>query len=204
MRTAWLRRRDDPELRRRHPDRHRRPHDRPRAGHDQLFHRRGPELPLAQRRLDFRTIITSRKLLEKIKCPEVDGMVFIEDIAAAISAVDKFAGALRAAQSADRICRALHAASADDTAVILFTSGSERDPEGGAAHARAISSPTSTGCTASSTSARPTSSWATSRSSTSSASTRASGCRSSPARPWSPSRARSSSAPSAPPSARSA
>ena len=51
---------------------------------------------LAQRRLDFRTIVTSRKLLAKIKCPEVDGMVFIEDIAASVSAVSKFAGALRA------------------------------------------------------------------------------------------------------------
>jgi len=65
---------------------------------------------LAQRRLDFRTVITSRKLLAKIKCPEVDGMVFIEDIAASISALAKFSGALRAGQSADRVCRSLHAA----------------------------------------------------------------------------------------------
>ena len=84
---------------------------------------------LAQRRLDFRTIITSRKLLAKIKCPEVDGMIFIEDIAASISAVTRFAGALRASQSADRICRSLPAASGDDNAVILFTSGSERTPK---------------------------------------------------------------------------
>jgi acyl-[acyl-carrier-protein]-phospholipid O-acyltransferase/long-chain-fatty-acid--[acyl-carrier-protein] ligase len=84
---------------------------------------------LAQRRLDFRTIITSRKLLAKIKCPEVDGMVFIEDIAASVSSVSKFSGALRAGQSADRICRSLHPAGDDDHAVILFTSGSERTPK---------------------------------------------------------------------------
>jgi acyl-[acyl-carrier-protein]-phospholipid O-acyltransferase/long-chain-fatty-acid--[acyl-carrier-protein] ligase len=84
---------------------------------------------LAQRRLDFRTIVTSRKLLAKIKCPEVDGMVFIEDIAASISAVAKFTGAMRASQSADRICRSLRPASDDDHAVILFTSGSERTPK---------------------------------------------------------------------------
>nr|MCU0257038.1 AMP-binding protein [Vicinamibacterales bacterium] len=84
---------------------------------------------LAQRRLDFRTILTSRRLLAKIKCPEVDGMVFIEDIAASVSAFAKFTGALRAGQSADRISAALPAARDDDHAVILFTSGSERTPK---------------------------------------------------------------------------
>jgi acyl-[acyl-carrier-protein]-phospholipid O-acyltransferase / long-chain-fatty-acid--[acyl-carrier-protein] ligase len=84
---------------------------------------------LAQRRLDLRTIITSRKLLAKLKCPEVDGMVFIEDLAASISAVAKFAGAWRAGQSAERICRSLPAAGDDDHAVVLFTSGSERTPK---------------------------------------------------------------------------
>jgi len=83
----------------------------------------------AQRRLGFRTIITSRRLLEKIKCPEVDGMVFLEDVASSVSALAKFAGALRAGQSADRICRTLPAAGDDDNAVILFTSGSERTPK---------------------------------------------------------------------------
>ena len=54
----------------------------------------------AQRRLGFRTIITSRALLAKIKCPEVDGMVFLEDIAASVSTLQKITGSLRATRVA--------------------------------------------------------------------------------------------------------
>ncbi len=84
---------------------------------------------MAQRRLAFRTIITSRALLEKIKCPAVEGMVFIEDLAAAVSPLAKLTGFLRASMSADRICRYIHPCKEDDPAVILFTSGSEREPK---------------------------------------------------------------------------
>jgi acyl-[acyl-carrier-protein]-phospholipid O-acyltransferase/long-chain-fatty-acid--[acyl-carrier-protein] ligase len=84
---------------------------------------------LAQRRLGFTTVVTSRKLLEKIKCPVVDGMVFIEDIAASVSTLGKFLGALLAGRSADHICRSIHTAGDDSHAVILFTSGSERTPK---------------------------------------------------------------------------
>ncbi len=84
---------------------------------------------MAQRRLAFRTVITSRALLEKIKCPAVDGMVFIEDLAAAVSPLAKLGGFLRASMSADRIVRHVHACREDDHAVILFTSGSEREPK---------------------------------------------------------------------------
>lgn len=84
---------------------------------------------MAQRRLAFRTIITSRALVEKLKCPVVDGMVFIEEIAAGVSGASKIAGLLRASLSAERICRAIHAGTPDENAVILFTSGSERDPK---------------------------------------------------------------------------
>ncbi len=84
---------------------------------------------MAQRRLAFRTIIASRALVEKLKCPVVDGMVFIEEIAASVSGASKIAGLLRASLSAGRICRAIHAGTPDENAVILFTSGSERDPK---------------------------------------------------------------------------
>ena len=34
----------------------------------------------AQKKCKFKTIITSKALLEKINCPVIDGMVMIEDI----------------------------------------------------------------------------------------------------------------------------
>ena len=83
----------------------------------------------AQRRLAFRTILTSRALLERIKCPVVDGMVFLEDLAKQVSTLDKLKGALRATMSAERIIRGLPAGDESQDAVILFTSGSEKEPK---------------------------------------------------------------------------
>ncbi len=84
---------------------------------------------VAQRRLVFRTIVTSRALLEKIKCPVVDGMVFIEDLAASVSTAAKLSAFLKASMPAATICRGVHRGGDDDRAVILFTSGSEQDPK---------------------------------------------------------------------------
>jgi acyl-[acyl-carrier-protein]-phospholipid O-acyltransferase/long-chain-fatty-acid--[acyl-carrier-protein] ligase len=84
---------------------------------------------VAQRRLGFRTIITTRALLEKVKCPVVDGMVFIEDLAASVSTLSKLSAFVSASMPAGRICRQVHLGCSDDQAVILFTSGSEQDPK---------------------------------------------------------------------------
>ena len=83
----------------------------------------------AQRRLAFRTVITSRKLLERVKCPHIDGMVCLEDMAKDVSTFDKIRGAVRATSSADRLISKLPAGDADQTAVVLFTSGSEKEPK---------------------------------------------------------------------------
>lgn len=83
----------------------------------------------AQKKCDFRTIITSRALLEKMGYAFVDGMVFIEDIMAAISISEKFRAALLAKLPVQIILRRIHGGSEDDNLVILFTSGSEKDPK---------------------------------------------------------------------------
>jgi acyl-[acyl-carrier-protein]-phospholipid O-acyltransferase/long-chain-fatty-acid--[acyl-carrier-protein] ligase len=83
----------------------------------------------AQEKCGFKTIITSKGLLEKINCPFVDGMVFIEDIMAGISFIDKLKTALISKLPANIILKRIHDGSEDDNIVILFTSGSEKAPK---------------------------------------------------------------------------
>ncbi len=83
----------------------------------------------AQKKCGFKTIITSRALCEKIGCRLVPGMVFIEDIMTQISAVDKIKAALRSKMPFNVIKKSLPKSHEEDNVVILFTSGSEKDPK---------------------------------------------------------------------------
>lgn len=83
----------------------------------------------AQQKCDFRTIITSRALLEKIECPAIDGMIFIEDIMAGITKGDKMKAAMLASMPGSFLKKLVQGGEDSDTAVILFTSGSEKDPK---------------------------------------------------------------------------
>ena len=84
----------------------------------------------AQKKCGFRTIITSRALLEKIGCRLVKGMVFLEDIMTSISKGDKLKAALRSKMPEKLLIKTIHSGEENDNAVILFTSGSEKDPKG--------------------------------------------------------------------------
>lgn len=83
----------------------------------------------AQRKCNFKAIITSKKLLEKINCPAIEGMVFIEDIMSSISGAEKIKAAIKAKLPAPLITKLVHTGNEDDNVVILFTSGSEKDPK---------------------------------------------------------------------------
>jgi acyl-[acyl-carrier-protein]-phospholipid O-acyltransferase/long-chain-fatty-acid--[acyl-carrier-protein] ligase len=83
----------------------------------------------AQKKCAFKTIITSRALCEKINCRPVDGMVYLEDIMESVSVVDKIRAALTAHLPVVSILNKVHGGKEDDTLVILFTSGSEKDPK---------------------------------------------------------------------------
>jgi acyl-[acyl-carrier-protein]-phospholipid O-acyltransferase/long-chain-fatty-acid--[acyl-carrier-protein] ligase len=83
----------------------------------------------AQKKCGFKTIITSRALLEKIGCRLVPGMVFVEDIKERVTTKDKLAAALKSKLPANVISRRAFRGTPDDDVVILFTSGSEKDPK---------------------------------------------------------------------------
>jgi acyl-[acyl-carrier-protein]-phospholipid O-acyltransferase/long-chain-fatty-acid--[acyl-carrier-protein] ligase len=83
----------------------------------------------AQEKCDFQTIVTSKALLKKIHCPHVDGMVYIEDIMAGLSTLKKIKAAAISKLSAAAIQKIVAGNSDQQDAVILFTSGSEKDPK---------------------------------------------------------------------------
>jgi len=83
----------------------------------------------AQNKCDFKTIVTSKALLKKIECPHVEGMVYIEDIMAGLSTMKKIKAAAISKLPAETIKKLVAGKSDEEDAVILFTSGSEKDPK---------------------------------------------------------------------------
>ncbi len=83
----------------------------------------------AQEKCSFKTIITSKKLLEKLNIEFVNGMVFIEDIMASLTTGDKLKAALRSKLPKGVLQKSVRHGDEDETSVILFTSGSEKDPK---------------------------------------------------------------------------
>jgi len=83
----------------------------------------------AQEKCNFKTIIASRALLEKIGCPVLEGMVLIEDIMKSVTTGDKLKAALKTKLPVGMILNGIHKGDENDNAAILFTSGSEKDPK---------------------------------------------------------------------------
>jgi acyl-[acyl-carrier-protein]-phospholipid O-acyltransferase/long-chain-fatty-acid--[acyl-carrier-protein] ligase len=83
----------------------------------------------AQEKCNFKTVIASKALLEKIECPVMDGMVLIEDIMKGVTTGEKLKAALRTKLPTGMILNSIHKGDENDNAAILFTSGSEKDPK---------------------------------------------------------------------------
>ncbi len=81
----------------------------------------------AQKKCSFQTVVTSRVFMEKIDCPHVEGMVFIEDIVGGLSALEKLSAAALAKLPVPFILRLVEGGEENDVAAILFTSGSEKE-----------------------------------------------------------------------------
>jgi len=75
------------------------------------------------------TIITSSKMLSKLKLETIPEMVFIEDILKTVKITDKLKAALTAKLPFAIQKKFVHQGDGEDVSVILFTSGSEKDPK---------------------------------------------------------------------------
>ena len=83
----------------------------------------------AQKKCKFKTIIASKALLEKVECPVIEGMVLIEDIMESVTTGEKLKAALKSKLPVSMLLNSIHHGDENDTIVILFTSGSEKDPK---------------------------------------------------------------------------
>ncbi len=83
----------------------------------------------AQKKCNFRTTICTEKLIQKFNLKPFSGMVNIEDIMKGINLLDKVKGLAVSRLTDKLISKYVHNGSKDENAVILFTSGSEKDPK---------------------------------------------------------------------------
>jgi len=83
----------------------------------------------AQQQCDFRTIITTRSLLDKTGCERLPGMILIEDIFAATNALEKALAWSKSHLPLPILNLLCGKSDLDQPAVILFTSGSEKEPK---------------------------------------------------------------------------
>ncbi len=83
----------------------------------------------ACRQCDFSVIITTRTLLERTGCETLPNMLFIEDILQQLGSWEKALAALKAKLPLRWLQRLSGKTDLDKPAVVLFTSGSEKEPK---------------------------------------------------------------------------
>jgi len=83
----------------------------------------------AREKCSFKTIITSKKLMEKLDLKPIDHMIFVEDILLQVTTLGKLKAAMLAKLPMFLMKNSVHFGSPDEVSVILFTSGSEKEPK---------------------------------------------------------------------------
>lgn len=83
----------------------------------------------ARDKCSFKTILTSAKLMERLNLTPIDHMIMVEDILARVTAVAKLKAALLSKLPFNVLKGMVHSGPASEISVILFTSGSEKEPK---------------------------------------------------------------------------
>jgi acyl-[acyl-carrier-protein]-phospholipid O-acyltransferase/long-chain-fatty-acid--[acyl-carrier-protein] ligase len=83
----------------------------------------------AAERCGFRTIVTARALLEKVECPELPGMVFLEDFLREMTLGQKLRATVLSLMPTGWLIGRVAGGSEDDDVLVLFTTGSEKEPK---------------------------------------------------------------------------
>ncbi|MDD2227805.1 MAG: AMP-binding protein [Candidatus Cloacimonetes bacterium] len=83
----------------------------------------------ARNKCQFKTILTSKKLLEKLNLEPIEHMIFIEDILAEVTTAAKLRAAFLSKLPTPVILKMMHSGDINEVSVILFTSGSEKEPK---------------------------------------------------------------------------
>jgi acyl-[acyl-carrier-protein]-phospholipid O-acyltransferase/long-chain-fatty-acid--[acyl-carrier-protein] ligase len=83
----------------------------------------------AQEQCDFRVIVTAKALLDKTGCKQLPNMVFIEDMLGTLGTFEKGLAFIKSKLPRILLKRAVGKPNLGSPAVILFTSGSEKEPK---------------------------------------------------------------------------
>ena len=83
----------------------------------------------AQQQCDFKVIVTTKALLEKTACEQLPEMIFIEELLAHLSGFEKALALIKSKLPLSLLKRLTGSPDLAKPAVILFTSGSEREPK---------------------------------------------------------------------------
>lgn len=86
-------------------------------------------IKFARRKCGFQTVLTSGAFLEKIQCPKMEGMVYVDKIVQAAKPFEKLRAAAMSMMPVGWIQKRIYLGDDDDTLLILFTSGSEKEPK---------------------------------------------------------------------------
>jgi len=83
----------------------------------------------AREKCGFKTILTSKKLLDRLNLQPIDHMIFVEDILAQVTTLAKIKAAMLSKLPFIVLKGMVHSGPLSEISVILFTSGSEKEPK---------------------------------------------------------------------------